>query len=86
MTLEILSDFFLFISTNQKQINDNDLQSFEYFISKQFSIINSQNQHPVISKELNEEKHKNSKMKKRIILSGLLGFILGAFVVGCSNK
>lgn len=54
MTLEILSDFFLFISTNQKQINDNDLQSFEYFISKQFSIINSQNQHPVISKELNE--------------------------------
>lgn len=39
-----------------------------------------------ITEELKEEKNKNSKMKKGFFVAGLLGFIFGVSIVGCSNK
>ena len=42
MLLESLSDFFLFISSDKKVINDKDLKGFECFLAKQFATVNAQ--------------------------------------------
>ena len=41
MLLESLSDFFLFISSDKKVINDKDVKAFECFLGKQFTNVNT---------------------------------------------
>jgi hypothetical protein len=79
MLLESLSDFFLFISSDKKVINDKDVKAFECFLGKQFTNVNAQ------QKEMIDDTNVSSvtKVSKNIysFLNELLFYLLNQNII-----
>ena len=79
MLLESLSDFFLFISSDKKVINDKDVKAFECFLGKQFTNVNAQ------QKEMINDTNVSSvtKVSKNIysFLNELLFYLLNQNII-----